>query len=136
MGTAGSIHLLKKSIDSSFFVSNCEIIIDCDYSDIYKFHNKNNFDLTLVSSAKNYEIPYGTCVLADGKLELDDPIEKYMCLDKNGFVSEVNIPKRYPIDIVVHYINKNKNHKPLISFQRILVDITGLVKIIERQKKQ
>ncbi len=69
LGTAGSIHLLKKSIDSSFFVSNCDIIIDCDYSDIYKFHNKNNFDLTLVSSAKNYEIPYGTCILADGKLE-------------------------------------------------------------------
>ena len=69
LGTAGSIYLLRKEIKTPFFVSNCDIIIDSDYSDIYKFHQQNKFDLTLVASAKNYEIPYGTCVLSGGRLE-------------------------------------------------------------------
>lgn len=69
LGTAGSISLLKDTLKEPFFVSNCDIIIDCDYSDIYSFHTENKFDLTLVASAKNYEIPYGTCILSDGKLK-------------------------------------------------------------------
>ena len=69
LGTAGSLSLLKNKLKKPFFVSNCDIIIDCDYSDIYSFHIENKFDLTLVASAKNYEIPYGTCVLSDGKLQ-------------------------------------------------------------------
>ena len=69
LGTAGSISLLKDKLKGPFFVSNCDIIIDCDYSDIHSFHTENNFDLTLVASAKNYEIPYGTCILSDGKLQ-------------------------------------------------------------------
>ncbi len=69
LGTAGSLSLLKDKLQEPFFVSNCDIIIDCDYSDIYSFHTENSFDLTLVASAKKYEIPYGTCVLSNGKLE-------------------------------------------------------------------
>ncbi len=69
LGTAGGISLLKDKLKEPFFVSNCDIIIDCDYSDIYSFHSDNKFDLTLVASAKNYQIPYGTCILSNGKLQ-------------------------------------------------------------------
>lgn len=34
LGTAGSLHLLKDKIHSTFFVSNCDIIIEQDYSEI------------------------------------------------------------------------------------------------------
>jgi len=69
LGTAGSLSLIKKVFQSAFFISNCDILINCDYIDIYKFHKKNKFDLTLVASAKNYVIPYGTCVVSEGKLK-------------------------------------------------------------------
>lgn len=59
LGTAGSLRLLKDKIKTTFFVSNCDILIDEDYSEIYKYHKQNKNDLTLVSAVKNYSIPYG-----------------------------------------------------------------------------
>lgn len=60
LGTAGSLHLLKGQINSTFFVSNCDILIEEDYNEIYKYHKENNNELTVVSAVKNYPIPYGT----------------------------------------------------------------------------
>ena len=34
LGTAGSLHLMREAINSTFFVSNCDILIDQDYSEI------------------------------------------------------------------------------------------------------
>lgn len=59
LGTAGSLRLLKDKIKTTFFVSNCDILVDEDYSEIYKYHKENKNDLTLVSAVKNYSIPYG-----------------------------------------------------------------------------
>lgn len=60
LGTAGSLHLLKDKINSTFFVSNCDIIIDEDYSEILDYHKKNNNEITVVAAIKNLSIPYGT----------------------------------------------------------------------------
>lgn len=60
LGTAGSLSLLKNIITSTFFVSNCDIIINQDYNEIYDFHKKNQNEITMVSSLKNIFIPYGT----------------------------------------------------------------------------
>lgn len=60
LGTAGSLHLLKDKINSTFFVSNCDIIIDEDYSQILNYHRQNENEITVVAAIKNYPIPYGT----------------------------------------------------------------------------
>ena len=75
LGTAGSLIYLKKIISVPFFVINCDILIDIDFSDFYKFHIKNKFDITLVASTKEYIIPYGTCTL-NGKGYLSNINEK------------------------------------------------------------
>lgn len=59
-GTAGSLSLLDGLIDTTFFVSNCDIIVDQDYSEIYRYHKENDNELTLVAALKHYKIPYGT----------------------------------------------------------------------------
>jgi dTDP-glucose pyrophosphorylase len=59
-GTAGSLSLLKNKVKETFFVSNCDILIEQDYSEILKYHRNNNNDLTIVAALKNYSIPYGT----------------------------------------------------------------------------
>jgi len=70
LGTAGSLQYLAGKFKDPFLVTNCDIIIDADYADLYNFHNKNKYDITLVASAKEYVIPYGTCVLnGDGYLD-------------------------------------------------------------------
>ncbi len=60
LGTAGSLHLLKGKISSTFFISNCDILIEQDYSEILDFHKQNKNELTIVAALKHYKIPYGT----------------------------------------------------------------------------
>jgi dTDP-glucose pyrophosphorylase len=68
-GTAGSLFLLKGKINKTFFVSNCDILIDTDYSEIYKYHTENNNAITIVGSLKHLKIPYGTLETGkDGEL--------------------------------------------------------------------
>jgi len=63
LGTAGSLQYLRGKFENPFFVTNCDIIIKADYVKLYEFHQKGGFDITLVASAKEYIIPYGTCEL-------------------------------------------------------------------------
>jgi len=70
LGTAGSLQYLDGKFKKPFFVTNCDIIINCDYASVYKFHNQYDYDITLLASAKEYVIPYGICKLnGDGHLD-------------------------------------------------------------------
>jgi dTDP-glucose pyrophosphorylase len=70
LGTAGSLSMLKDKINSAFFVSNCDILVDQDYTEIFDFHKKHEYELTIVAALKNYKIPYGILdVSENGKLE-------------------------------------------------------------------
>lgn len=60
LGTAGSLSLLKEELTETFFVSNCDILIEQDYSEILKYHRENENELTVIAALKNYAIPYGT----------------------------------------------------------------------------
>ncbi len=59
LGTIGSVSLLKGKINTPFFVSNCDIIIDQDYRDVYDYHKANQNDITIVTAVKSFKIPYG-----------------------------------------------------------------------------
>lgn len=65
-GTAGGLKLLSDKLNRPFFVSNCDIIIEADYADLYRFHMQNRHDITLVASTKQFNIPYGICELNSG----------------------------------------------------------------------
>ena len=64
LGTAGALSFLKGKIKKPFLVTNCDTIININIDDLYNFHISHNNDLTLVASAKEYIIPYGTCSLS------------------------------------------------------------------------
>ena len=59
LGTGGSLALLKGILQKTFFVSNCDILVDVNFSDLYEYHNKQKNIATLVSVLKSYSIPYG-----------------------------------------------------------------------------
>lgn len=75
LGTAGGLRLLPKMKSDSFFVSNCDIVISSDYSEIYEFHKKGNFSMTLVCCMRNFVIPYGIVELGS-KGTLSKIVEK------------------------------------------------------------
>ena len=66
LGTAGSLALLSDKLNGSFFVSNCDIIIEADYADILKRHREDKNIITVISSLKHYRIPYGIMQMAEG----------------------------------------------------------------------
>lgn len=68
LGTIGSVSLLKGKITTPFFVSNCDIIIDQDYRDVYEYHQNNHNDLTIVTAVKSFKIPYGVIETGDDGL--------------------------------------------------------------------
>ncbi len=61
LGTIGGINLIKKFNYKNFVVTNCDTIINCNFSDIYDYHVKNKCDITIISSLNKVSIPYGVC---------------------------------------------------------------------------
>ena len=59
-GTIGGVAGLKGRFNEAFFVSNCDILIDADYSEIVKYHTNNKFDITLVAAVLTNKSEYGT----------------------------------------------------------------------------
>lgn len=60
LGTAGSLDLLKDKITSTFFVSNCDILIEQDYSEVLEYHRSNKNLITIIAVVKHFPIKYGT----------------------------------------------------------------------------
>lgn len=81
MGTIGSVSLLKGKIKTPFFVSNCDIIIDQDYRDVYDYHMSKGNDMTVVTAVKSIKIPYGVIETGEDGLMTDlqeKPEQTYM----------------------------------------------------------
>jgi len=65
-GTAGSLTLVEGSINSTFIVSNCDIIVKADYGEVMNFHRENGSVLTVLSSIQHHTFPYGVVEFANG----------------------------------------------------------------------
>jgi dTDP-glucose pyrophosphorylase len=66
LGTAGSLCLLRRKLKKTFFLTNCDVLVDADYSGIVKFHRERGNAVTIVGSMKHFTIPYGTCEIKKG----------------------------------------------------------------------
>lgn len=75
MGTAGGIQLVKEVCENDFFLVNCDILVDCDYYEIWKKHVENHNIVTMVLAKKKITIPYGT-VSIDDEEKVVELIEK------------------------------------------------------------
>lgn len=70
LGTGGGLSLLKGKIKSTFILSNCDILIDEDYANIFAFHIKEKNKITMVCSLKSIKIPYGVVEINEfGEIE-------------------------------------------------------------------
>lgn len=58
-GTAGSIRLIKEKFTQPVIVTNCDILIQASYEDIYNYHINSGNAMTIVTALKNIVIPYG-----------------------------------------------------------------------------
>jgi dTDP-glucose pyrophosphorylase len=104
LGTAGSLKFLEGRFNKPFMVTNCDIIIKADYLDLYAFHQKNSYDITLVASMKNYIIPYGTCELnGEGHLKQINEKPEFDFLANTGlYVLNPDVLHLIPADKLYH----------------------------------
>jgi NDP-sugar pyrophosphorylase family protein len=117
LGTAGSLHFLRNTIKKTFFVSNCDILIEADYSDILEFHLRKKNKITLVSSMKNFTIPYGVCKILNGgvlkniseKPEYDFLVNTGMYILEPAVLSDVPKNRFYNItELINDYLKKGE----------------------------
>jgi dTDP-glucose pyrophosphorylase len=78
LGTIGSLYMAKDLINSTFFITNSDIIIKEDIDAILKFHKKSRSVLTIVGCIKHSTMPYGI-----------------LNLDNNGFLNEIQEKPSY-----------------------------------------
>lgn len=104
LGTAGSLHLLKDKINSTFFVSNCDIIIDEDYSEILRYHNENHNEITVVAAIKNMSIPYGTLETKEEGLlaQIKEKPEYTFKINTGMYILEPHLISEIPEDEFYH----------------------------------
>lgn len=118
LGTAGSIHLLQGKINSTFFVSNCDIIIDQDIADIAEYHRNNKNEITVVAALKHYFIPYGILETGDNgilksiteKPELTFKINTGLYVLEPQLIEEIPKNQHYHItSLIGKLLNQKRN---------------------------
>ena len=98
LGTAGSLSMLKGKINETFFMSNCDIIIDQDYSELLDFHRTNKNEITIIAALKHYPIPYGTIKSCeDGKLvKITEKPELTFKINSGMYIFEPHLLEEIP----------------------------------------
>lgn len=104
LGTAGSLHLLKDKINDTFFVSNCDSILDEDYGEILRYHRENKNEITVVSVMKSLYIPYGTLETGENGLlkALQEKPELTFKINTGMYILEPHLLKEIPSDRIYH----------------------------------
>lgn len=104
LGTAGSLSLLNGKISSTFFVSNCDILIEDDYGAILDYHEQNDNEITIVGAVKTYEIPYGTLDVAENGLlqSLQEKPSSTVLINSGMYILEPHLIKEVPSDTLFH----------------------------------
>lgn len=104
LGTAGSLYLVKDKIKEAFFVSNCDILLDVDYGKVMTFHKENKNAITLITSLKNYTIPYGVVnVGEEGKVEsLSEKPEMSFLVNTGVYILNPEVLRYIPQEKFMH----------------------------------
>ena len=104
LGTAGSLYLVRDRIQEPFFVSNCDILLDVDYAKVMKFHRENANIITLITSLKNYTIPYGVVNIdGDGQVEsLSEKPEMSFLVNTGVYVLNPEVLRLIPGETFMH----------------------------------
>ena len=144
LGTAGSLSLLNNKIKNTFFLNNCDIIIEADYADILKFHKKNNNIITVVASLKHFIIPYGTIRMSEGGIvnEIKEKPEHDYYVNTGMYILEPEVLKDIPknnyylmTDLIDKYLKTGKKVGTYPISDKSWIDIGQWAELQESLKK-
>lgn len=104
LGTGGGLKLLRERVFSTFFMSNCDILIEEDYSKILEFHQKKGNIVTMVCAMKQVTIPYGTIEISETgqALCLNEKPELSFITNTGLYVIEPEFLDEIPSNTFIH----------------------------------
>lgn len=104
LGTAGSLRLIQDTFHKPFIVTNCDILIQADYSDIYRYHEESGNELTIVTALKNIVVPYGVVhTKENGIVESMEEKPKLSCFVNTGmYILNPNLIEDIPKHTFFH----------------------------------
>ena len=105
LGTGGGLSLLKGEINETFILSNCDILIQEDFTKIYKYHKEKKNLITMICSLKNYRIPYGVVHLGeDGTVDSMEEKPRVSFFTNTGcYIVEPEVLKEIPDDTEIGF---------------------------------
>jgi len=59
LDTGGGLSLLKGKLNSTFFLTNCDILLQSDFESMLQFHRESANAITMVAANKTLTLPYG-----------------------------------------------------------------------------
>lgn len=104
LGTAGGLKLVEDKYQDTFFITNCDILIQADYGDIVDYHKNNKNIITIVCAKKKVVIPYGTVETdQDGKLTGFKEKPEFEFITNTGlYLVEPGFIHKIPSDTFIH----------------------------------
>lgn len=156
LGTAGSLKLLEGKIEEDFIVSNCDILIRADFSEILNFHRNNQAAFTSITAIQHYKIPYGVVNVRNGGMieSIEEKPEYTFQINTGVYVLNKSILNFIPEnqyfdmpDLIKKLLNKGKkvlaypvNESDYVDvgqwedYKRALNKIGGIRKCIKERK--
>lgn len=101
-GTAGGLSLLPQEIGENFFVTNCDILVDANYCEIYDEHMDRGNIITIVTAKKVVTIPYGT-------IQTNEKGEVVSLTEKPSYHFKVNTGMYLCSRKILQYIKEGEN---------------------------
>lgn len=100
LGTGGGLSLLKGLPRRTAFVSNCDILIDANYEDIYKLHKENGNLITMVCAFKHITVPYGVINTGEGGaiVSMEEKPEFTFMVNTGMYLIEPRVIDEMPLD--------------------------------------
>lgn len=115
-GTAGSLSLLKDKITETFFVANCDSILDVNFQEILDWHREHEAAMTIIGCHNEVKIPFGVLHLSNGRLEkiLEKPVHDVV-INTGVYIMEPHI---------ISYITEGSQ-----------IDMNKLIDIVAKKEK-
>ena len=120
LGTAGSLRLLPDDFPETFFLTNCDILVKANYSDILKHHKASGSDITIIGCNQTITIPYGVIRVSDENclVKIDEKPKLNFVVNTGMYVLEKEVVKYIKENTLYHItdlINDIKEHGGKVS---------------------
>lgn len=116
LGTAGSLSLLKNKLEDSFFVTNCDSIVNINLQEVLNWHKDSKASMTIIGCHNEVKIPFGVLQIDNEKLIniLEKPVHDII-INTGVYIME---------PAILDYIPEGKQ-----------MDINNLIDIIKEKEK-